>query len=585
MVFPKAQLLQNNKHKLKRKQHIPLIGQKMNSFRLLIFLTVLFLLFLSSLSFATEVHHDTNPKFLIVHLDAVSSPNFFRYMDEGYLPHVKEFFADGHIIKYGLSLLFGGTEMIYPRLKKGLGNEVGECVGWGYYDREKDRVVSNAKTFLYLFSSIPRRAKASIIYGIPWMDNFMYLPILNIPQLLDTYGVIELLWFATDAIGHVLNEKQYLNSIRRFDRYFGKLVKMLNREEVNIIIYCDHGMALDNEICINHVPLIKKIVGEGLRAHLFPNVYLKDINLKDYYAQKIILESEIDFTFYKDNDDPKRVVGYSPFAKIIFEEDEDARIRYLYEGEEVFDYYKNGYHGQWLTDLEWLSLTRDSRYPAAPPNIFRFLCNKNSGDIILIVNPPKIIYTWFLFNYTGNHHGITDTDLLVPILLRGKELEHLYDREEMWLHTLFTSIPSLDFDNIEPKREKNSLSLWGSVSEKNNYGFELSLSPAYRWNVALRYEQETSKCWFEYDVYSSYVIRLWAGAGIQYQFADSSLEPFFNSRLQMDFGKIQFNYGGQVNFNNWKEWQENRKEILLRINDRLSLNWQIPNRFGFTISW
>jgi len=53
----------------------------------------------------------------------------------------------------------------------------------------------------------------------------------------------------------------------------------------------------------------------------------------------------------------------------------------------------------------------------------------------------------------------------------------------------------------------------------------------------------------------------------------------------MDFGKIQFNYGGQVNFNNWKEWQENRKEILLRINDRLSLNWQIPNRFGFTISW
>ena len=124
MVFPKAQLLQNNKHKLKRKQHIPLIGQKMNSFRLLIFLTVLFLLFLSSLSFATEVHHDTNPKFLIVHLDAVSSPNFFRYMDEGYLPHVKEFFADGHIIKYGLSLLFGGTEMIYPRLKKGLGNEV-----------------------------------------------------------------------------------------------------------------------------------------------------------------------------------------------------------------------------------------------------------------------------------------------------------------------------------------------------------------------------------------------------------------------------------------------------------------------------
>ncbi|MDD3631855.1 MAG: alkaline phosphatase family protein [Atribacterota bacterium] len=583
MVFSTAQPLQNKKYKLKQEQHPSLVVQKRAYSCLFIFFTVLFLLLFLSLSFAAQTNSDTNPKFLIVHLDAVSSPNFFQYMDEGYLPHLKEFFGEGNIIKYGLSLFFGGTEMIYPRLKKGLGNEVGESVGWGYYDREKDRVVSDIKTFSHMFSSIPRRARASIIYGIPFFDNLMFLPILNIPQLLDTYGVIELLWFATDATGHALNEKIYLNSIRRFDRYFGRLVKNLNTNEVNIIIYSDHGMSFDNEIYINHVPLIKNVVGDGLRAFLFPNVYLKDINLKDYYAQKIIEETEIDFTFYKKEDNPKYVVGYSTSAKIVFEENEDGRVRYLYEGDDVFDYYKDGYRGQWLTDLEWLSLTRDSKYPAVPPNIFRFLSNKNSGDIILVVNPPKIIHT--MLNYSANHHGITNTDLLVPILLRGKELDHLYDREEMWLHTLFTSIPTLSFDNIEPKREKNSLSLWGSASEENNYGFQLSLSPAYRWNVVLRYEQEIGKGWFEYDVYSSYVVRLWAGAGLQYQFEESSLEPFLNSRLQMDFGKIQFNYGGQVNLNNLKEWQENRKEILLRVNDKLSLNWQMPNRFGFTISW
>ncbi len=583
MVFSTAQPLQNKKYKLKQEQHPSLVVQKRAYSCLFIFFTVLFLLLFLSLSFAAQTNSDTNPKFLIVHLDAVSSPNFFQYMDEGYLPHLKEFFGEGNIIKYGLSLFFGGTEMIYPRLKKGLGNEVGESVGWGYYDREKDRVVSDIKTFSHMFSSIPRRARASIIYGIPFFDNLMFLPILNIPQLLDTYGVIELLWFATDATGHALNEKIYLNSIRRFDRYFGRLVKNLNIDEVNIIIYSDHGMSFDNEIYINHVPLIKNVVGDGLRAFLFPNVYLKDINLKDYYAQKIIEETEIDFTFYKKEDNPKYVVGYSASAKIVFEENEDGRVRYLYEGDDVFDYYKDGYRGQWLTDLEWLSLTRDSKYPAVPPNIFRFLSNKNSGDIILVVNPPKIIHT--MLNYSANHHGITNTDLLVPILLRGKELKHLYDREEMWLHTLFTSIPTLSFDNIEPKREKNSLSLWGSASEEDNYGFQLSLSPAYRWNVVLRYEQEIGKGWFEYDVYSSYVVRLWAGAGLQYQFEESSLEPFLNSRLQMDFGKIQFNYGGQVNLNNLKEWQENRKEILLRVNDKLSLNWQMPNRFGFTISW
>ncbi len=583
MVFSTAQPLQNKKYKLKQEQHPSLVVQKRAYSCLFIFFTVLFLLLFLSLSFAAQTNSDTNPKFLIVHLDAVSSPNFFQYMDEGYLPHLKEFFGEGNIIKYGLSLFFGGTEMIYPRLKKGLGNEVGESVGWGYYDREKDRVVSDIKTFSHMFSSIPRRARASIIYGIPFFDNLMFLPILNIPQLLDTYGVIELLWFATDATGHALNEKIYLNSIRRFDRYFGRLVKNLNIDEVNIIIYSDHGMSFDNEIYINHVPLIKNVVGDGLRAFLFPNVYLKDINLKDYYAQKIIEETEIDFTFYKETEKPNRVIGYSLTGKVIFEENDEGKIRYLFSGEDVFNYYEDGYQSEWLADSEWLSLTRDSKYPAVPPNIFRFLSNKNSGDIILVVNPPKIIHT--MLNYSANHHGITNTDLLVPILLRGKELDHLYDREEMWLHTLFTSIPTLSFDNIEPKREKNSLSLWGSASEENNYGFQLSLSPAYRWNVVLRYEQEIGKGWFEYDVYSSYVVRLWAGAGLQYQFEESSLEPFLNSRLQMDFGKIQFNYGGQVNLNNLKEWQENRKEILLRVNDKLSLNWQMPNRFGFTISW
>ena len=583
MVFSTAQPLQNKKYKLKQEQHPSLVVQKRAYSCLFIFFTVLFLLLFLSLSFAAQTNSDTNPKFLIVHLDAVSSPNFFQYMDEGYLPHLKSFFEKGHIIKYGLSLFFGGTEMIYPRLKKGLGNEVGESVGWGYYDREKDRVVSDIKTFSHMFSSIPRRARASIIYGIPFFDNLMFLPILNIPQLLDTYGVIELLWFATDATGHALNEKIYLNSIRRFDRYFGRLLKNLNTDEVNIIIYSDHGMSFDNEIYINHVPLIKNVVGDGLRAFLFPNVYLKDINLKDYYAQKIIEETEIDFTFYKENEKPNRVIGYSLTGKVIFEENDEGKIRYLFSGEDVFNYYEDGYQSEWLADSEWLSLTRDSKYPAVPPNIFRFLSNKNSGDIILVVNPPKIIHT--MLNYSANHHGITNTDLLVPILLRGKELDHLYDREEMWLHTLFTSIPTLSFDNIEPKREKNSLSLWGSASEENNYGFQLSLSPAYRWNVVLQYEQEIGKGWFEYDVYSSYVVRLWAGAGLQYQFEESSLELFLNSRMQMDFGKIQFNYGGQVNLNNLKEWQENRKEILLRVNDKLSLNWQMPNRFGFTISW
>jgi len=39
----------------------------------------------------------------------------------------------------------------------------------------------------------------------------------------------------------------------------------------------------------------------------------------------------------------------------------------------------------------------------------------------------------------------------------------------------------------------------------------------------------------------------------------------------MDFGKIRFNYGGQSYLNNLSHWEENRKEIVYKINNRLSM--------------
>ena len=59
---------------------------------------------------------EASPKFLIFHLDAVSSQDFFQYMEDGYLPNLKGVFENGHMIYYGLSLFPGGRETIYPRL-------------------------------------------------------------------------------------------------------------------------------------------------------------------------------------------------------------------------------------------------------------------------------------------------------------------------------------------------------------------------------------------------------------------------------------------------------------------------------------
>jgi hypothetical protein len=521
-----------------------------------------------------SVTGETSPKFLIFHLDAVSSQNFLQYMEEGYLPNLKAVFENGHTIRYGLSLFPGGTETTIPHLKEGLDNSTGE-VGLSYYDRDKEQIISQYKTFLYLFSQLPRRAKASFIYGIPGFDVFMFLPLLNIPELLETYGVIQFFWFTTDALGHVMGPKLYEASIRRFDRYFGNLVKKLNLDEVNLIFYCDHGMSFGRFINIPQGKEIKRIVGNNLQAFTHPNVYLKNPDKKDKVAKDIILESEIDYAFYRENS--HRVVGYSDQGKMIFEEKE-GKIQYLFEGEDVFGYYISGYNGEWLSALDWLSLTKESRFPAVPPNIYNFLLNKRVGDIVIVINPPKIPI--FYFPYPANHAGVTNTDLMIPILLKGPELEHLYNREEMWLYNLYPSIPELSFENLEPEREKNSFSFWGGDGGEDNLGYEISLSPAYRWNFAFQFRDDIYRSWLEYDLYSSYLIRLWAGVGFEYQ--KESLEALAQARLQIDLGKIQLNYGGQFTP---EGWEINTKEVIYQINDHWAIEWLVPDALGLSVSW
>jgi hypothetical protein len=283
----------------------------------------LYILVILIILLSFSVIGETSPKFLIFHLDAVSSQYFSQNMKDGYLPNLKAVFENGHIIHYGLSLFPGGTEMIYPRLKKGLDSS----------NRDKERVIPGYKTWSYMFSHIPRRARDCFLYGIPGLDFFMFLPLLNVPELLETYGVIEIIWFTTDALGHMLGQRLYRASIRRFDRYFGNLVKKLNLNEVNLIVYSDHGMSFGDFTVIDQGKEIKRIVGNNLRAFLHPNLYLKNPDTKDKVARDIVLGSEIDFTFYMD--DFHRMIGYFDQGKVIFEEKE-GKFRYLFEGKDAF---------------------------------------------------------------------------------------------------------------------------------------------------------------------------------------------------------------------------------------------------------
>jgi len=49
----------------------------------------------------------------------------------------------------------------------------------------------------------------------------------------------------------MMGQDLYKASIRRFDRYFGSLLKRLNLDELNLILYCDHGMSFGDFTIIN----------------------------------------------------------------------------------------------------------------------------------------------------------------------------------------------------------------------------------------------------------------------------------------------------------------------------------------------
>lgn len=485
-------------------------------------LLFLSLLLLSLLPWAKV---EAAPKYLIIHLDAVSSKDFFYYLEEGRLPNTQVLFSEGVMIPYGLTLFPGGTEMIYPRLKDGRSNEEGLPVGWGHYHREEERVVGDRRILFDLLRDFPRRGRSNFIYGAPFLDVFMAPVFMNIPYLLEKYRVLEVFWFSTDTYGHWRGREAYERSLYRFDRYLGLLLNRLDLSTVNIILYSDHGMTMGDLVLVDIERELEEAVGDSILYYSYPNIYLHHREEAKEIAKKIIQETPIDFTFYQKG--PETVEGFFQGGSLLFERDEEG-IRYTYEGYDPFSYHKEGYREDSLSHHEWLLLTKESLYPAAPPNLYSFVGNDKGGDVVILLNPPQIPLT--VRANKGNHAGIATTDLMIPILLQGRELEHLYDREVLWLHELYGEL-DIPFDE-DPGREYHTLhySLEGDL--------EMRLSPAYRWYLGLALGDDRYGFTVEYDLYSSYLSRLWFGFGGQWEI--DSLHPSLKVRYQLDIGSLGF---------------------------------------------
>lgn len=428
--------------------------------------------------------------------------------EAGELPHIWQHFSDGTKIRYGLTLFPGGTEVIYPRLKAGQNNAVHHLVGWGYLDRATDATYGDAHVFMEMLGYFPRRSRSHFFTGLPVLEVLNELYLHNIPHLFAKYDVLEFLWFNTDVVGHLWGPDAHRSSIRRFDAALGRLLEQEGMDQINLILYTDHGMSMGPMELVDFPPLLQKHVGADVRYFSYPNLYLHAGADAQYYAEALGRDPQIDLAFVWVEDDRLRGIHSDGHIDI---HGWNHHYRYEAVGADPFGYDSLAVGDRYLDRDQWLDSTKDSDFPGAVPNIYKYMTNSFTGDIVLVLNPFKIPES--SIGSQGGHAGLHATDLLVPVLLRGPATDHLRDLEYLWLHELYSvHLPMIDFSNRSTS-EPNQAAVFGPWQEPS-WSMRLQLSPAYRWQWGVELGSQDYQGWFAFDVYSSFLIRLWTGLAV-----------------------------------------------------------------------
>jgi hypothetical protein len=526
-------------------------------------LLVIVLWLASSQGFASD-----GPRFLIFHLDAVSSVDFDRAWAEGALPNLERAF-EGGTRAHASSLFFAVTPVIYPRMKTGESNAAPGGLSFGGFDREADRAIPEVETFLGHVGSLPRRAVSNMASGIPLLEEAAGLAMLNVPDLLERYGVVEYFWFATDTYGHLLGEAAHRRSLERFDEHLGRLLPRLELDEINLILYADHGITFASDM-VDFEPLLEERVGDERRHFVYPNLYLRDRSSAPRVARELTRDGGVEFAFYRV--DGSRVHGYLHGAFVRFEAEGD-RIRYLSDADPL-GYRALGYAGEALTPDEWLSLTIGEHFPATPPNLFGYVQNPAAGDVVLGVIPPRTPLT--VRAPAGAHASIVQTDLIVPILSRGPDVGPLAERSELWLHELYQGLP-IGF-GVEPRRERHELELSWRFEDQAPAA-RLRLSPAYRLRLAGEATPTSLALWSEHDLVSGYLTRWWVGAGVDYR--DGALSPLARGELELDVGDARMRLEARVRPSGWTLGFG----ATVRVDGGVRLSWSAPAELGIAYHW
>lgn len=461
-----------------------------------------------------------DPKLILIHLDGASGYHLMDEMEKGNLPNLESFFNPDQRIEYTVTYFPSKTPTVISSIRQGKPLEEAIIPGWESVN-DDDLITGVIPNFIEMALSKSRLAITNLLYGVPFFYPLAGPALVNTADYLKDYNILEFYWYRVDSEGHFSGEESYRKELAVFDKHFGKLANRLD-DDVNVIIYSDHGMAFGEGIEIEDK--LESIIGDNFNLFSYPTLFLKERNDLQVYAEKIVKETELDFAFYQsDNGD---VVGIHDDGDIYFSSVNEF-IRYNFEGADALLYYENGYNGEYWNREQWLEFSHKLDYPLTPLNLYYYLQNPNSGDIVTLFEAGYFPQTAYSRN--GNHGGITKEELITPLFVKGPDIDELYGLDYFWLPDLFNQIDGINFDQA-PLRERHFIATRYDFINSRQIS-QLSFSPNYRIrygaNLYLNDRQNLSRTdiWGKFDLYRSYLVRVWMGTGLEIK--DSQYSPIF----------------------------------------------------------
>ena len=509
------------------------------------------------------------------------------------------------------------TPVVISRIKQGCDGSGGGVISWRGYDRDLFLPLTLAdvrgETSLYM----SRRGKTNSLYGnqiilaldlerlkflealdgmiVPLLSGLAGPALLNVEWLLPQYGMVDFYWYSTDSYAHMYGLKAQREKLHEFDHYFGRLDRRLG-DDVNIIIYSDHGMRFESYNSPEE--LIREKAGKNFIKYTYPGIYLDEGANISTLAEKLARSQDIFLALYRQDE---KIIGYHDRGKISIASPGAGYISYKPGDYDPFYYDDLDLYDRWLSSGEWLKSTSFLQYPAAPASIYMHMQNPAAGDIIIVSQPGSRENG----EGPGDHLTLDRLDMTVPVLVRGPDLKHLYHLPDMWLKDLGGDISGFSLEGFlaSPSRDSHNFAIYfrssaagsirdrilkteGGESSAAEVELKFSYSPLYRLRLGGRIgvdmdiesfpEVKSGALRGEWDVFSSYLSRLWLGP--EYLFGYGKDGAGLRASAELTLGRADMSFSWHLR----PGFQKFSHSLGLKLSPELSLHLRDFSSLGFS---